>query len=269
MATTGAQAIAVGQEAAAESQPSAAWLALFSPAFRRMGDWLGKDVMPFLEEIARERNLLAFFESAVADVDDFREKTWPSLLAFNTFRIGPYVLVRALGSRAVVETGVLHGMGSAFILEALRRNGAGGRLYSIDLAATKETGSNNIDGFKALLPDGKKPGWMVPPDYLADWSLTLGDSRVVMPGLLSELGEIDMFLHDSRHSRDVMEAEYAMAWERLSPGGVLISDNIECDTAFFDFCLKVGQPPFVMPDVRPSGPLSQPKARFGVIVKRG
>lgn len=251
-----------------DAEAAAMWLELFSPAFRRMGDWLGKDLTPFLEEIARERTLLAFFESAVADVDDFREKTWPCLLAFNTFRIGPYTLVRALGSRAVVETGVLHGMGSAFILAALRRNGAG-RLYSIDLAATKETGSNNIDGFKALLPDGKKPGWMVPPDYLPDWSLTIGDSRVVMPEIFSKSGAIDMFLHDSRHSRDVMEAEYAMAWERLVPGGVLISDNIECDTAFFDFCLKVGQPPFVMPDVRPSGSLSQPKARFGVIVKRG
>lgn len=249
-----------------EADAAAAWLALFAPAFRRMGEWIGKDLTPFLEEIATERELLSFFEKAVADIDDFREKTWPCLLAFNTFRIGPYVLARALRPQAVVETGVLHGMGSAFILHALRRNGAG-RLYSIDLPATKETGSNNIEGFKALLPDGKKPGWMVPPESLPAWSLTLGDSRAVMPALLSEIGTIDMFLHDSRHSREVMESEYAMAWEGLAPGGLLISDNIECDTAFFDFCLKAGQAPFVMPDVRPSGPLSQPKARFGVIVK--
>jgi hypothetical protein len=41
-----------------------------------------------------------------------------------------------------------------------------------------------------------------------------------------------MFLHDSLHTYRNMKLEFTTVWPKLSPGGVLISDDVEMNRAF-------------------------------------
>lgn len=69
--------------------------------------------------------------------------------------------------------------------------------------------------------------------------LTVGDSREQLRPLLSRLGQIDLFFHDSAHSYNVMLLEYNAAWSHLRQGGVLVSDDIDSSIAFRDFLSHV------------------------------
>jgi predicted O-methyltransferase YrrM len=121
-----------------------------------------------------------------------------------------YVLVRAAKPQVVAETGVLYGASSGHILAALAANGEG-RLYSIDL--------------------GVKPGepphdFLVRPEFLRHWEYIVGDVELELPRLLTRLGGIDMFHHDSLHTFEHMTWEYETAAPHLRPGGILASHDV-------------------------------------------
>jgi predicted O-methyltransferase YrrM len=143
-------------------------------------------------------------------------------------------LVRGLRPNVVVETGTANGVSTAYLLAALRRNGAG-RLISIDLPFTSDAGGalqsivegTAIDKDDASpVPPGKDPGWVVPDEYRDRWELRLGDARELLPLALEAEGQIDIFFHDSLHTREHMLFEFETAWPFLAPGGVLVSDDV-------------------------------------------
>src|SRR5438105_2401515 len=92
----------------------------------------GADLLPLIDEIENDGELLSAFEAAVAPVDAFQTKKFKSVHDLRFIRLLMYVLTRFKRPELVVETGVMHGLGSSFILRALERN-ASGRLVSIDL----------------------------------------------------------------------------------------------------------------------------------------
>lgn len=124
-----------------------------------------------------------------------------------------YYLVRARKVKTVVETGVSYGTSTFMILLGMERNGAG-TLYSID------------DGARIGLPDGAGVGYFVDRPLRRRWHLSTGDSAALLGPLLARLGEIDMFVHDSQHTEDVMSFEYNAAWAHIRPGGILASDDV-------------------------------------------
>jgi len=145
-----------------------------------------------------------------------------------------YGLVRGRRPATVVETGTASGISTTYLLAALARNGSG-RLISIDLpfAADEGTDITPIVAGTTLalddsspLPPGKQPGWAVPDDLRDRWELRLGDARELLPALLDELGEIDIFFHDSLHTSEHMLFEFDTAWPHLAAGGVLLADDI-------------------------------------------
>jgi len=140
-----------------------------------------------------------------------------------------YSIVRALKPEIVVETGVCNGISTYFILSALERN-ACGSLYSIDIEKT--VGSNRFG-------EEKETGWLVPEKLRHRWNFLLGDSKEVLPRILSELESVDIFLHDGAHSYEYMSFEFRTAWRSLSAGGVLLSDDISLNKAFEDFINEV------------------------------
>ncbi len=149
--------------------------------------------------------------------------------ADRTLGYASYMVCRLIKPRAVIETGVAHGITSAFILKALAENNTG-HLYSIDLPAFKR-GSEKFVGVAV-------------PERLKDrWTLRLAPSSTMLPRLLSEVGEIGMFLHDSNHSYHNQLREYTLAWKSLSQGGVLLSDDVNATDAFMEFSARVGQIP--------------------------
>ncbi len=145
-----------------------------------------------------------------------------------------YVLVRALKPVIVVETGVEAGNSSVSILQALKHNG-GGTLYSIELGQVERF----EEGSPCSLP-WDKIGYLVPAELKDYWHLIRGDARYELPRLLTTLGKIDLFLHDSLHTDEHMKFEYETAWPCLKEDGCLLSDDI--GNAFVSFANKVGKP---------------------------
>jgi len=136
-----------------------------------------------------------------------------------------YLAVRILQPSVVLETGVSAGFSSAVILLAMGKNEKG-HLHSIDIAdfTTSE----------------KEVGWIIPLNLRERWTFHIGKSTEVMRTLLPKLGQIDIFLHDSDHSYFNMLSEYRMVYPIIRPGGLLLSDDIDRNRAFSDFCVLMG-----------------------------
>ena len=142
-----------------------------------------------------------------------------------------YCICHLLRPTLVVETGVARGVTSAFILRALAENGKG-HLYSIDLP----TLHRKAESFT---------GTAIPEELKGRWTLRLGDSQHMLPRLLQQIGAIDMFIHDSRHTYQHQMMEYTIVWPYLQSGGVLISDDVYND-AFIEFSEAQESQPLVV-----------------------
>ena len=133
-----------------------------------------------------------------------------------------WCLVCHLQAAQVVETGVAHGLSSRMMLEALARNGDG-RLSSIDLPAM-------------TIHERRAEVGVAVPDGLRDrWSYLEGSSRRRLPALLRQLGQIDLFVHDSLHSTRNVRWELTSAWRALRPGGVVVVDDVDFNWGFEEF----------------------------------
>ncbi len=244
-----------------------AYYDLFYPYFNKFEDYFKLEgIINALEEITEDQWLIQAISGKVQDVDDFTDKSWPHALCFNTLRVFAYVIARATQPKIILETGVLHGMTSAFFLYGMEKNNAG-ELLSIDYPSTKESGPVNQDGYTTTLPNNKSSGWVIDEKLHPRWDLHLGKSVDLIPILVKDHPEIDIFCHDSEHTYETMSAEFSLIWPHIKPGGFLIADNIDCDTAFFNFCSDVNRHPVLFCDVRPLEKFHHPKIRFGVIRK--
>jgi predicted O-methyltransferase YrrM len=222
----------------------------------------GRDLLPYLGEL-HASPLPRQFERIVADEPTFAKKRFASIWQLRFYRIWVYALVRELRPAVFVETGVLHGMLSAFVLEAMRVNGHG-RLISIDLPSYADSGPANVDGYQGLLPPGREPGWLVPDALRGRWELLIGPSLEVLPAVLGRERTIDVFLHDSDHTHETMSGEFALAWPALNPGGALIADDSTDNAAFAELCERVGATPLLFPNPNET---PHDEARAGLILK--
>lgn len=132
-----------------------------------------------------------------------------------------FALVRLLRPRHVVEVGVSSGVSSAYLLEALARNGLG-RLHSIDLPRFEGRARPSASW---SLPRGCGPGWAVPPRLIAGWDLRVGDKRHLLPILAEQLPLVDLFVYDVPHEDAVSRVEFRGLDRLLGPEGVAIADH--------------------------------------------
>jgi predicted O-methyltransferase YrrM len=169
-----------------------------------------------------------------------RRERHATYLQWNEF---VYMLVRICKPRLMFETGVFDGQSSAVILQALHDNKSG-ELVSVDLPARSTMNQSTQCMPESALPLDCQPGWII-PDYLKErHQLLLGDSKKLLPELFEKHPQIDIFFHDSLHTYEHMYFEYSLAWPHLSQGGVLLSDDIFWNAAFFKFC-RENKRPFV------------------------
>lgn len=181
--------------------------------------WNQWGVGQYLSQIRCNRDFQNVLKLRLGEVN-YGQMACPELL---------YVIVRKLCPDKVVETGVSAGVSSAYILQALEDN-QNGYLYSIDLPNTAIEEAKNVE----------RTGFVI-PEYLHNrWTLLLGSSQELLRPLLKDIGNIDIFLHDSEHSYNNMQWEYEVSWMSLKENGLIMSHDINDNAAFSDFshCVK-------------------------------
>ena len=141
-----------------------------------------------------------------------------------------YSLIRSKKPKVIVETGVANGVSSFIILSAIDSNQTG-NLVSFDI-------QENVGN---LIPENLKKNWKL---------------EVIMPDKKSlidaakEIGNIDLFIHDSDHSYSWQLFEYKLFWEKLTQNGILVSDDIDDSFAFYDFCQFINRRPKILVTTR-------------------
>ncbi len=173
--------------------------------------------------ILREPALQQLEEDLRPRIEELRPHAPYPLVACGDAGLGRfcYLVCRARRPAIVIETGVLYGVTSSFVLKALDVNGAGA-LHSIDLPPLRRDQERYVG---CLIPDGLR----------GRWRLHRGTSRRVMPGLLAAVGAVDVFVHDSLHTYPNMRREFEAAAVRLSARGVVVSDDVHLNAAWRDW----------------------------------
>ena len=124
-----------------------------------------------------------------------------------------YWLVRLYGADVVVETGVAAGWTSQAILAAMRENGKG-TLYSSDFPYFR------IENPESYI------GCVVEPSLRANWKLYLEGDAKALPKIAAAVPKVDLFHYDSDKSWAGRDKAIALMREKLSPGGLILMDDI-------------------------------------------
>jgi hypothetical protein len=167
-----------------------------------------------------------------------------------------WCLTRHLRPKNVVETGVAHGVTSRFILEALKRNGDG-HLWSIDLPPLDRSWHQQI-------------GIAVGAGHSDRWTYIKGSSRRRLPRLLYDLGQIDLFIHDSLHTERNVRFELDRTWPMLGPKGAIVVDDIDANWGFRSFSQTIPDQVSLICEAEPLRPdlrRFNKKGLFGIILK--
>ncbi len=122
----------------------------------------------------------------------------------------------------VIETGVAHGISSRVALEALSRNERG-HLWSIDLPHPL---NHKLHG---------QTGAAVPDSCRSRWTYLEGESEKVLPSLVEKVSSLGLFIHDSLHTAKNTLFEMEQAASAMSPGGVMLVDDIRGHDGFATF----------------------------------
>jgi len=166
-----------------------------------------------------------FFNDIAAEKYPSKKKPYPTEYSIdNNSGLFLYLLCKITKPELVVETGVAYGLSSMYVLQALEENKKG-LLYS-------------IDGVFSPWQTREMIGAAIPSNLKNRWNFNFGSSAENLSNILSSLGSVDIFLHDSLHTYKNMMFEFETAWPYISKGGFLISDDIGDNNAFYDFCTK-------------------------------
>jgi predicted O-methyltransferase YrrM len=138
-----------------------------------------------------------------------------------------YALIRETKPDIVVETGTATGSMTAWVLSALEANGKG-ELISIDIPP--KAGELTM----AISIGTDDIGFLIPHEYRHRWKYIVGDAKVQLPKVMAE-NKVDIFIHDSLHTRTHMLFEYNVARCLIKPQGIIMSDDILLNGSFFQF----------------------------------
>lgn len=163
-----------------------------------------QQIRAYVEEIKADEALRRHIEQATVDAS---RRGLADRQVRYARRVGWYAIVRATKPAHVVETGVDKGLGSCVLASALLRNAAEGhpgRLTSLDI--------------------NPEAGYLVRTEPWASVvDLVIGDS-------IASIGALDtpvnLFLHDSDHSKEHERHEFGAIESKLAPGAILLTDNV-------------------------------------------
>ena len=81
----------------------------------------------------------------------------------------------------------------------------------------------------------KMIGSIIPENLRDRWELVLGKSNEKLLEVFQNIDNVEIFIHDSLHSYKNMTFEFNCAINRISNNGIIISDDILDNDAFYDF----------------------------------
>lgn len=141
-------------------------------------------------------------------------------------------LVSIVRPLRVLETGVAYGWSSlALLLATSELDGA--KVVSVDMPYVKTNLSRYV-------------GVAVPSHLRRNWTLIRRPDREGIPKGLRILKGLDFAHYDSDKTPEGRRFAYPLLWDALSPGGLLVSDDISDNNAFFDFSEETGVTPIVV-----------------------
>jgi Methyltransferase domain len=159
-----------------------------------------------------------------------------------------WCVVVHLRPQVVVETGVARGVTSRVVLGALESNDQG-HLWSIDLPHPFNRELHAETG--AAVDDACRQRWT----YIA------GSSRQRLPQLVRGLPHVELFVHDSLHTARNTRFEMDCVSKVMSPGGVMLVDDISTHRGFATFARDHSEFRTMV------GPSADQQGLFGIAVK--
>jgi predicted O-methyltransferase YrrM len=230
---------AIKRFAFADHVPNAAWWLLLKRAMAEAA------AVPGFQQIMERKD---FIERYLAELGrTYHAEYFPGWVNLRD-ALFLYWVVRQLRPKVIVQTGVSNGLSSAFMMLALAKNGDRGALHAIDQGQVFDP--NNPDWtrpgevYGVAIPAGQTSGWIVPDRYRDHCFVEQGDAQVLLPKLVDRLPSIDMFFHDSDHTYVHMMFEFEQIARKLSPGGVIVADDVPWNTSLWDFAEARGVPAY-------------------------
>lgn len=174
-----------------------------------------EEIHGYIREVEEDTELREYFNSRVPTTTD---RYFADLPLKYGRRIGWYALVRMLKPRLVIESGIDRGMGTCILAAAILRNTQEGR-------------------------EGKVIGLDINPyagAYIGGIYQTVIETvyRDSLEYLRSMNHEVDLFIHDSDHSWEHEMGEYESVKGKLTPDGVLVSDNAQASDCLHEFACR-------------------------------
>ncbi len=134
-----------------------------------------------------------------------------------------YYACEFTNAKAMVETGVAYGWSSLAALLSLEKRG--GMLYSSDMPYLGQDGDQYV-------------GYVVPENLKKFWKLFRFADKESLPKIFGEAKNYDVVHYDSDKAYNGMMWAYQQLYANLRKGGVFISDDINDNSAFQDFCTQ-------------------------------
>jgi len=177
----------------------------------------------YIEEIIQlDEYVDSFFKELENKKYPSHEKPYPIDYSINSdSRRFLYILCRILKPKNIIETGVAYGLSSLYILKALDKNGVG-TLHSIDSIFRPWQNKEMI-------------GVIIPDNIKSRWNFVFGKSSERLEQVFNKVGNVDIFIHDSLHTYKNMIFEFQCAEENLKENGIILSDDVLGNDAFYDF----------------------------------
>ena len=144
-----------------------------------------------------------------------------------------YSIVKNSGAKKIIETGVAYGWSSLAILLAIKDRDDS-KLISNDMPYIKMDNDDYV-------------GCIVDSSLKNKWDLQrLPDIKGIPLALKKFENSIDLFHYDSDKSYTGRMWATPIIWAALKDGGIFISDDIDDNIAFKDFCDSIKKKPIIV-----------------------
>lgn len=183
----------------------------------------GKTTMPVLREL---------FPEIMNTADELAEKTPVKMGGEGAVSL-IYHLVSDANPGKSLETGVAYGWSSLAMLLAIKEI-EGARLISNDMPYVNE---QNEDFVGVVIPDALKDKWELQ---------RMADITGIRQALKKFYGKLDFIHYVSDKSYTGRTWPTPILWKALNPGSFMMTDGINDNIAFKEFCTSIQQKPVII-----------------------